>query len=119
MFDFTDVFELVGSRDDSAVDVAPAVDTDSAVDVLSTDDEFPVFLFEVEVKDEVVSVVVPTLDKAEDVDVLTSLCCRVTFSVAVPLTVEVVYKPLVDKVDPLEELLLKPMPKSVERYMVE
>ena len=102
MFDFTDVFELVGSRDDSAVDVAPAVDTDSAVDVLSTDDEFPVFLFE-----------------AEDMDVLTSLCCRVTFSVAVPLTVEVVYKPLVDKVDPLEELLLKPMPKSVERYMVE
>lgn len=119
MLDVPDAFELVDNRDDSAVDVAAAVDTDSAVDVLSTEDAFTVIMFEVELEEEVVSVVVPTLDKAEDVDVLTSLCCRVTFSVAVPLTVEVVYKPLVDKVDPLEELLLKPMPKSVERYMVE
>lgn len=101
------------------MDVAPVDDTELTVDVLLTEDAFTVVMFEVELEEEVVSVVVLTLDEAEDVDVLTSLCCRVTFSVAVPLTVEVVYKPLVDKVDPLEELLLKPMPKSVERYMVE
>lgn len=112
-----DVFELDDIMDEYVVDVVPANDTESVVDVLETYDLFAVDMFEV--KDEVVAVVVPTLDKEDKVDVLRSLCCRVTLPAAVLLTLNVVYNPLVAKLAPLEELILESIPKSVERYIIE